>query len=305
MWAGNSVHTGAVLAAGVPAHGTAVYRVSPSSTPKTLAPALSLGATLGTLVAGYADGATLTTEVKNHGVSDAADVTVSVTAPAGWDVTAKDASTSKLLSSNASLSTTWNVHVPDGTAAGRYTLLLTTTYGWGNGNKASVSSEIISVAVTPPLDGATYLSKLFPISAKNAVGPVELDMSNGAETPEDGSLITLDGKVYTRGLGTHASSEIIYYLGGRCSTLTTDVGIDDEVKASGAATFTIYADDKQDDQGGHQRNWMPAGRHAGPLPGLCSLGLPEERHLPDRQRARGVSGASGARGVQEHPQRCS
>ncbi|KYF81947.1 hypothetical protein BE20_25510 [Sorangium cellulosum] len=86
------------------------------------------------------------------------------------------------------------------------------------------------MVVAAPRDGATPLSKLFPFSSENAIGPVELDASNGNEAPGDGNLITLGGEVYTRGLGTHAASEIVYYLGGRCSTLTTDVGIDDEVR---------------------------------------------------------------------------
>ncbi|XXY51844.1 NPCBM/NEW2 domain-containing protein [Sorangium sp. So ce269] len=242
VWTGKSTHSKEVIAAGVPAHGTLVYRISPTPEPETLAPAVSLGAQLGTLVSGLADGATLTTRVTNQGISDAADVAVRVTAPEGWEVTAEDASTSELLSSDASLETTWSIVVPEGTPAGRYTIVVATAYTWGQGDEASFSSELLSVVVAPPLDGTTHLSKLFPVTSENAVGPVELDMSNGGETPEDGNLITLGGEVYTRGLGTHASSEIVYYLGGRCSTLTADVGIDDEVEAAGAASFTIYAD---------------------------------------------------------------
>ena len=35
---------------------------------------------------------------------------------------------------------------------------------------------------------------------------------------------------------------MLYYLGGTCSTLTTAVGIDDEVGSQGDAIFQIYAD---------------------------------------------------------------
>jgi alpha-galactosidase len=82
-----------------------------------------------------------------------------------------------------------------------------------------------------------------PVSAANAVGPVELDQSNGGQGQGDGNLITIGGTVYTRGIGTSAPSSILYYLGGRCSTLTTGVGLDDDA-ATGSATFTISADDR-------------------------------------------------------------
>ncbi|XXY95710.1 NEW3 domain-containing protein [Sorangium sp. So ce296] len=75
----------------------------------------------------------MTTEVKIQGISDAAAVTVDVTAPEGWGVVAENASSSALLSSDASLGTAWTIHVPEGTPAGRYTILVTTTYAGGDG----------------------------------------------------------------------------------------------------------------------------------------------------------------------------
>jgi alpha-galactosidase len=80
------------------------------------------------------------------------------------------------------------------------------------------------------------------VSSANGLGPVEIDTSNGLEAEGDGNLITINGKVYTRGLGTHAPSNISYYLGGGCSRLTVDVGIDDEVTEGGIASFAILAD---------------------------------------------------------------
>jgi alpha-galactosidase len=70
-------------------------------------------------------------------------------------------------------------------------------------------------------------------------------MSNGEQAAGDGHPITIGGKVYARGLGTHAPSEIIYYIGGRCSNVTTDVGIDDEKTINGSAIFEIFADGTQ------------------------------------------------------------
>jgi alpha-galactosidase len=81
------------------------------------------------------------------------------------------------------------------------------------------------------------------VSSTNARGPVETDQSNGAAAENDGALITIDGRRYTRGLGTTAPAEIVYYLGGRCSLLVSDVGMDDEMASTVPATFTVYVDD--------------------------------------------------------------
>ena len=45
--------------------------------------------------------------------------------------------------------------------------------------------------------------------------------------------------------GAHAPSEVVFYLGGQCTSFKADVGIDDERKATnqqGSATFEVYAD---------------------------------------------------------------
>jgi alpha-galactosidase len=134
--------------------------------------------------------------------------------------------------------------VPAGTLGGTYPVSVTATYTWGAERQpASTLNELNVTVVVPPRDGRTPVSVLVPISASNAVGDVERDMSVGGQTVADGNLITLGGNVYTRGLGTNAPSTLVYYLGGRCSSLTTDVGIDDEVTSGGSATFQIYADD--------------------------------------------------------------
>jgi alpha-galactosidase len=99
------------------------------------------------------------------------------------------------------------------------------------------------VAVAPP-KGNTPLSTLVPISTSNGLGPVEVDASNGGEAEDDGNLISIGGKLYTRGLGTHAPSSVSYHLGGRCASLSVDVGVDDEVGAEGSVAFEVHADGK-------------------------------------------------------------
>ena len=56
-------------------------------------------------------------------------------------------------------------------------------------------------------------------------------------------LESIRGTTYSKGLGTNATSDIVYYLGGRCSSLTSDVGIDDEEANNGGdVMFQVFAD---------------------------------------------------------------
>jgi glucose/arabinose dehydrogenase/chitodextrinase len=90
--------------------------------------------------------------------------------------------------------------------------------------------------------GTTSLSTLAWTSATNGWGPVERDMSNGEQAQGDGRPITLAGRVYARGLGVHAVSEIHYQLNGQCTSFQSDIGIDDEVADAGSVVFQVWAD---------------------------------------------------------------
>jgi alpha-galactosidase len=93
-----------------------------------------------------------------------------------------------------------------------------------------------------PSAGAHALSDLNWSSAVNGWGPVERDRSNGEQPAGDGRTLTIGGATYSKGLGTHATSTVVYYLGGGCSTLSTDVGVDDESATAGSVVFQVYRD---------------------------------------------------------------
>jgi hypothetical protein len=61
----------------------------------------------------------------------------------------------------------------------------------------------------------------------------------------NGNTLRLNGVSYTKGLGTQAFSSANVIMGGRCSTLMSDIGVDDEVGNSGAVQFVIYGDGSQ------------------------------------------------------------
>jgi hypothetical protein len=108
--------------------------------------------------------------------------------------------------------------------------------------QAAVQAE----ASTAP--SSYWLSDLDWVSATGSWGPVERDMSNGENGAGDGSPITLDGKVYQKGLGLVPSSKIGYDLDGRCSRFRAVVGVDDEVDQrgnGGSVVFQVVADGKK------------------------------------------------------------
>jgi len=242
IWTGTPIETKSLVASGVPAHGTVVYRIRPLDPADEAAPSVTVEGTLGTVIPALAAATPLTTRVTNLGVDAATTLTVSVTGPEGWTITTAGSASAESLVTEAVLETAWDVLAPEGTSAGRYPIVVTATYGWGDGETASTTTELVGSVAVPPPDGATPMSTLLPVSSSSGLGPMEIDMSNGQSPEGDGNLISIDGRYYTRGLGAHAPSRVVYYLGGRCSELTVDVGIDDEV-AAGSVSFAILADD--------------------------------------------------------------
>ncbi len=86
----------------------------------------------------------------------------------------------------------------------------------------------------------TYLSAMTYSQATNGYGPVETNRSNGESTPGDGNTLTIGGQAYAFGLGAHANSDIKYSLGGNCTVLSAQVGVDDEVANNGSVVFQIW-----------------------------------------------------------------
>ncbi|MFD1044930.1 NPCBM/NEW2 domain-containing protein, partial [Kibdelosporangium lantanae] len=95
-----------------------------------------------------------------------------------------------------------------------------------------------------PPHGSWALGDVPSAMESGGYGPIERDMSNGGPKGGDGKPLTINGVHYAKGMGGHAPTEIIYYLGEQCSHVSMFVGIDDErdEKQAGAATFEIWAD---------------------------------------------------------------
>ncbi|WP_052390663.1 NPCBM/NEW2 domain-containing protein [Streptomyces sp. NRRL B-24484] len=131
----------------------------------------------------------------------------------------------------------------DLTGGQQLTLRVTDNGDGNNSDHADWANPKIACGMTAPTTGSHALSDLnWSSTPTNGWGPVERDHSNGEQAAGDGHTLTIGGTTYTKGLGTNANSEITYYLGGRCTNLTTTVGVDDEVGSSGTVTFQILRD---------------------------------------------------------------
>ncbi len=94
--------------------------------------------------------------------------------------------------------------------------------------------------------GDNHLTFEAILAATNGWGPIEVNHSNGERAPRDGHALTLNGRTYPSGFGTHAGSDLQFSLGGTnaatCTRFTADVGVDDEVGALGSVVFQVYLD---------------------------------------------------------------
>lgn len=175
------------------------------------------------------------------GVRDATGVEVSLNAPAGWQVT--PAKTVDRIPAG----TTRRVEVavtPAGDAKpGEATLTATARHRAAGVDRTAVQRFAVGVMPKPPTADA-WASDLVWLTSTNGYGPAERDRSNGESGAADGHTLTLAGTTYEKGIGAHADSDIEVYLGGRCTALTADVGIDDEINGYGEVAFSVEADGK-------------------------------------------------------------
>jgi alpha-galactosidase len=114
------------------------------------------------------------------------------------------------------------------------------------------------VIVPPASTGNAFVSDLPWLRTENGWGPVERGTSNGEQNAGDGHPITIGGVPYPKGIGTHAPSLVEFYAGGHCTTVTTEVGVDDEQGANGTVGFEIWADARKVADSGTLAAGMPA-----------------------------------------------
>ncbi|WP_168197055.1 NPCBM/NEW2 domain-containing protein [Agromyces laixinhei] len=240
VWSGETFSSDGNVRARVAGHSDAFFIVSAGAPAD--APALATFETVAPQFAAIDEPVQVQVEVHNDGTSAVNDVQLSLTVPSGFATSSPVTKTVAGLApgQTATLSVALE---PQGIQNGAV-VTVATAAGWGPaGDRTELTDRATIRFATAPAAGTTRLSDLQWVDTPtNAWGPVEKNMSNGEQAAGDGTPLTIGGVVYEHGLGVHADSRIEYYLGERCTALTAQVGIDDEVGAQGSVEFIVMGD---------------------------------------------------------------
>ena len=105
------------------------------------------------------------------------------------------------------------------------------------------SAGATSIFAEPlPPRGATYVSDLPWTDEINGYGrPQQRDHSHGGDQPP--GTLSIAGKTFAKGIGSHAASSLTTWLGGACTRFVADVGVDDGTETGdGSVTFVVVGD---------------------------------------------------------------
>jgi beta-galactosidase len=187
--------------------------------------------------------ATLTVPSDRHRISDAA---ITLSLPAGWLASTDTTVIVGKLAPGHSASATWTITAPAGDQPWTAMLIARARLSVPTHHADTVTVDAGKpVAVPPPPPSGDALLSRLAFQSTNGWGPVERDTSNGEQAPGDGRPISVRGKVYATGLGAHANGDITVFLGGRCSSFSSVVGVDDETRGGGSVRFRILADNRE------------------------------------------------------------
>ena len=103
----------------------------------------------------------------------------------------------------------------------------------------------------------------------------------------DDNIMTIAGKTFERGFGTHAESSLFIQLDGKANSFTAQVGIDDEVKGRNPAVeFIVFGDG--------EKLWASGVMHENDAARLCSVKLSGVKQLELRVTDAGDGGSDHA-----------
>ncbi|MEU2115990.1 endo-alpha-N-acetylgalactosaminidase family protein [Streptomyces sp. NPDC016459] len=177
----------------------------------------------------------------NDETTDVTGARAALALPEGWTAEPSDPVTLGTVAAGGKATVTWRVTPPVDAPYRPYPLGASLTYALG-GEERKLTAATTARTLPPPPTADSWASDLDWTSAANGWGPVERDRSNGETGTDDGSPLRIGGVTYAKGLGSHAPATVRYYLGGRCTSLTAQVGVDDVQTVRGSVRFHVLAD---------------------------------------------------------------
>jgi beta-galactosidase len=220
--------------------GPAEARIGRPGGPAACGPEATLTAATTGVEPGHAAKATLT--VANRCPTALTDVVATLSEPAtGWTASPASVTLGSIAPGKSATAEVTVTRGPD-TPTGSHALTADVAATAGKAQLYAAASLTLTGLPRPPR-GDTRVSSIEFLTAENGWGPVERDRSNGEQGGGDGRELSIGDRKYPHGLGVHAGSTVTVYLGGRCTSITADVGIDDEVGDGGTVVFEVYADD--------------------------------------------------------------
>jgi hypothetical protein len=134
------------------------------------------------------------------------------------------------------------LRLESGGARGDLELVVAGDYTALDGRAIHSAGAVPIFAQPPSPRGATYVSDQPWTNEANGYGrPQQRDHSHGGDKPP--ATLTIAGRTFAKGIGSHAASSLTTWLGGACTRFVADVGVDDDVEVTeGSVTFVVVGD---------------------------------------------------------------
>jgi len=193
--------------------------------------------------------ATLTVPPDRQRIANAA---ITLSLPPGWTANSDTTVAVGSLAPGHSATASWSITTAAGDQPVTAMVVATARLTVGNHrpDTDAARGETVTVeagkplAIPPPAPRGDLSLSSIAFQSSNGWGPVEINTSNGEQAQGDGRPISLRGTVFAQGLGAHAPGDITVFLGGRCTSFTSVVGVDDETGGGGSVRFHVLADSR-------------------------------------------------------------
>lgn len=181
LWTGQASETAGVISATVPAHGTVIYRVSPS-TPNSAPPAVNLSVSAPPL-AFPGQPMSVSVTFTNNGRLPVQEASLGVEPPSSaWTVRATDATTFPVVDTNQTVRVTWKLTAPTSLPPGAsLQLTANASYSWPNAPSSRTAQETTDLLV-PGSTFPTLASAFNNVGITNDSDPTAGNFDGGGNT---------------------------------------------------------------------------------------------------------------------------